>query len=176
MKELELQIWPEPILKKTVDPVFDFDPVELNKTVIQMYDMMSRMEGAGLSGPQVGLNARIITFQDFENGKSEAYMINPVILAKEGEIEEWEGCLSFPGVSVKVKRAEKVKVEYQTSDGEVHTTEYDGFTARILQHEIEHLDGIVFTRYLSSLKRDVVNRKMKKVRDRVKARRAQMGS
>lgn len=167
MKQLELKIWPETILKKRTNEVVDFDPVELNKTILEMYNLMQTQDGAGLAAPQVGLDMRLLVFTDYQNDKAESYMINPVILSSEGEITDWEGCLSFPGVTVKVKRAAKIKVEYQQSNGEVVSAEFEGFTARIIQHEIEHLDGKVFIQYLSGLKRDVVTRKMKKVRDRV---------
>jgi peptide deformylase len=139
-----------------------------------MYDIMKKADGAGLAAPQAGLNKRMFVYQNYETGSPECVMINPVILSSEGEIEDWEGCLSFPGVSIKVKRAEKIKVEYQDVDGDIQETEFSGMTARVIQHEIEHLDGIVFTRYLSKLKRDFVNSKMKKVKTR--AERRQMGS
>jgi peptide deformylase len=167
MQKTELVLWPSANLLKKADLITDFNSTELNKFIIQMYSIMQKMDGAGLSGPQIGLNIQILTYCDYDNNKSEAYMINPLILDSQGEVIEWEGCLSFPGVTIKVKRPRQIKIKYFDTEGKEYINEFKDFTARIIQHEIEHLQGKVFTQYLSKIKRDLVNRKMKKVKNRV---------
>jgi peptide deformylase len=170
LPKLDLLIWPDPKLNKICDSVTEFDS-KLTQLVVDITQAMQKHDGAGLAANQVGILKRIIVYRA-EN--AEGYMINPEILASEGETYEAEQCLSFPGVFIKVKRAAKIEVKFQDDEGTEKVAQMDGFLAKVIQHEIEHLDGITFVRYLSTLKRDVVTRKMKKVRKRVEARRKQL--
>ena len=166
MKNPKLVLHPDKILQTKANPVEKFD-TDLNKLIVEMYKIMKDFKGAGLAAPQVGVPLQIFTFLDFEKENRERYMINPTILESNESSEDWEGCLSFPGVFVKVNRATKIKVKFYNSDNEEKIEEFVNFTARVIQHEIEHLEGKTFDRYLSNLKRDIVKRKMMKVKKRV---------
>jgi peptide deformylase len=159
MSEIALRIWPDPILTKKAEPVTDFTP-ELNTTVIEMTKLMHAADGAGLAGPQAGLLKRIVVWKI--EGR-EGYWINPEIVSpSETSQTLQEGCLSFPSILLGVTRADQVTVRYQDSDGVFHEEICSGVMAQMAQHEIDHLDGIVFTKNLSHLKKDIVDRKMKK--------------
>lgn len=132
-----------------------------------MSNALTHFKGAGLAAPQIGVPQQVLIFFDEEGPVA---LINPrIVESSDEQIEDWEGCLSFPGVTIKVKRAKAVRVAFQDVEGKEHEQEYIDFQARVIQHEIEHLEGKVFTRYLSKLKRDVVERKMKKVKRRVES-------
>lgn len=158
---MELVIHPDPRLKKKCTEVTEFDD-DLVSLVIDMQKTMKRYNGAGLAGPQVGVMKRILVYVQ-EHGQ-ESVMVNPVILEEDGKQEFKEGCLSFPGVYITVERPAKLKVQFQNTDGEVQEAEFEGFIAQCIHHEIDHLEGKLYDRFLSSLKRDVIVRKMKKVK------------
>jgi len=111
-----------------------------------MYETMDVAYGVGLAAPQVGILKRVIVIdnRDEENGK-RFYMINPEIIEKEGVEVGMEGCLSVPGKQGTVERAKDIKVRYNDLSGEEKILEAEDFLARILQHEIDHLDGILYT-------------------------------
>ncbi|WP_286231450.1 peptide deformylase [Neobacillus mesonae] len=135
--------YPAEILEQKCKEVVKFDK-KLAKMLDDMYDTMIEFDGVGLAAPQIGLDARVaIVDIDDESGTIE--MINPQILQQEGEQTGPEGCLSFPGLYGEVTRPNFVKIEALDRTGRKFTLEAGGFLARAIQHEIDHLDGILFT-------------------------------
>ncbi|MGG1398335.1 peptide deformylase [Bacillus salipaludis] len=135
--------YPAEILEQPCKPVIKFDR-KLGKLLDDMYDTMIQYDGAGLAAPQIGLDARIaIVDIDDEHGTIE--MINPRLLEANGEQTGPEGCLSFPGLFGDVTRANYVKIEALNRKGKKYTFEAEGFLARAIQHEMDHLDGVLFT-------------------------------
>ncbi|MFL6562548.1 MAG: peptide deformylase [Bacillus sp. (in: firmicutes)] len=134
---------PAEILEQVCKPVVKFDR-KLAKVLDNMYDTMIEYDGVGLAAPQIGLDARVaIVDIDDEFGTIE--MINPVIIDTSGEQTGPEGCLSFPGLFGEVTRPNFVKIAAFDRKGRKYTFEAEGFLARAIQHEIDHLDGILFT-------------------------------
>jgi len=134
---------PAEILERPCKEVVKYDR-KLAKILDDMYDTMIEFDGVGLAAPQIGLDARIAVVDiDDESGTIE--MINPKILETSGEQTGPEGCLSFPGLFGEVTRPNFVKIEAFDRKGRKYTLESEGFLARAIQHEIDHLDGILFT-------------------------------
>src|ERR1700712_3245637 len=156
--------YPDPLLARKADPVTVFDK-ELAKLTDDMFQSMYAAEGIGLAAPQIGLSKRLFIV-DTSLGKNQdekLVLINPEIIEREGKQVEEEGCLSLPEIREKVQRAAKVKVRAQDVTGTWFETEGEELLARAMQHEIDHLDGILFIDRLSRLKRDLVIRKIKKM-------------
>jgi len=129
-------------------------------------DEASGPDAVGLAAPQIGVMQRVFVYK--LDGEPTC-MINPKILDASPEFTiEPEGCLSFPGVYVRVKRSREILVEFQDVFGNKNQLKTEGFTARCIQHEIDHLDGTTFLHALSKIKRDIVTGKMKKAKKRVK--------
>ncbi|CAG7584950.1 peptide deformylase [Peptoniphilus senegalensis] len=135
----------DPILRKKSKMVSNYND-RLKVLVDDMYETMDVAYGVGLAAPQVGILKRVIVIdnRDEENGK-RFYMINPEIIEKEGVEVGMEGCLSVPGKQGTVERSKDIKVRYNDLSGEEKILEAEDFLARILQHEIDHLDGILYT-------------------------------
>lgn len=155
----------DPVLEKRAAPVTNFDTLELRELIADMWETMYAAKGLGLAAPQVGISIRLAVI-DTAAGEDEAkkyILINPEIVAKEGTQVGEEGCLSIPGFREPVKRAHHVKIKGHDENGQ--PTEFDGaeLLARAMQHEIDHLDGILFLSHLSPLKRDIIRRKIKKL-------------
>lgn len=164
-KRLPLVVYPDPLLSRPTKRVSNFDE-ELLELVENMQLTLIKDRGVGLAAPQVGSDKSVLVWL-LEDAHSAGIMINPEIVSKSEETnKEWEGCLSFPGVSVLVERANEVEVNYQDITGGPVNKTFKDLYARVIQHEIEHLKGTTFVRYLSVLKRDVVIRKMKKLKRR----------
>ncbi len=175
--KLPIFTYPAPVLKKVAAPVTEFND-ELRQLVKDMLFTMYHAPGIGLAAPQVGVSKRFFVLDIwFEREKvtkadgTEEYrysdfqpmvFINPVFKNKEGEVVNEEGCLSVPGVYEDVKRAEFVTVEYQDMFGEHHTLDADELLSVCLQHENDHLDGIVFIERLSFLKKQLIEKKFLK--------------
>ncbi|OLS42054.1 peptide deformylase [Bacillus sp. MRMR6] len=139
----QIVTYPAEVLEKTSKPVEKFNK-RLVKVLNDMYDTMIEYDGVGLAAPQIGLNERIaIVDIDDETGTIE--MINPKILKTAGEQIGPEGCLSFPDLFGEVKRPNYVLIEAYDRKGQKYTLEAEGFLARAVQHEIDHLDGVLFT-------------------------------
>jgi peptide deformylase len=136
-----------------------------------MFETMHQAEGVGLAAPQVGLAIRLFVIDlaalkddDPELSKFRKAMINPEILEiSEEEIEGSEGCLSIPGISEKVFRSEWIKIRYFDTDFTEHTEEYEGFTARVIQHEYDHLEGNLFTDHVNPLRRQMLKSKLNNI-------------
>ncbi|GGE65941.1 peptide deformylase [Priestia taiwanensis] len=143
MAILEIVKHPSEILEQECEQVVTFDK-KLIKLLDNMYDTMLQADGVGLAAPQIGV-AKQIAVVDVDDRHGRIDLINPVILESKGEQVGPEGCLSFPGLFGEVTRANYVKVRAQNRRGKVFTLEATGFLARALQHEIDHLHGVLFT-------------------------------
>ena len=139
----------DPILRKTARPVDEVTD-RTRKILNDMADTMYHAQGVGLAAPQVGISKRIIVV---DVGDGLLQLVNPVISAKDGLQEGPEGCLSVPGLNGIVVRANHVVVTAQNEYGEPVTIDAEGFKARALQHEIDHLEGILYTDKASSVER-----------------------
>lgn len=154
---------PDPFLKKKVKEVEKITE-DVLKILDDMAETMYYSNGIGLAASQVGLDMRLVTIDiSTEERKSELIkMINPEIIAQEGEFVMEEGCLSVPEIRDEVKRAKYVKFRYLDEKGKEVIKEDEGLLARVVQHEIDHLDGIVFLDRLSPLKKAIYYRRLKK--------------
>jgi peptide deformylase len=164
MSQLEVRILGDPILRQRSQEVRELTP-ELRQLISDMFDTMYAEEGVGLAAPQVGVAQRIIVV-DMQDKETEGFaLINPVVLeASEKRERGEEGCLSIPQLKDVVERPYSVVVEGQTVEGETRRIEAEGLLARILQHEVDHLDGILFIDRLSPLKRKLLLSKWQKVK------------
>jgi len=135
---------PDPILRETSRPVPKITP-NIHKLLNDMAETMYEASGVGLAAPQIGILKRVIVIDTAEEESELIEMINPEILSSSGEQVGPEGCLSIPGVNGDVKRYDKVKVKGLNRDGEEQIIEAEGFLARVFQHEIDHLNGVLFT-------------------------------
>jgi peptide deformylase len=130
-----------------------------------MFDSMYAAQGIGLAAPQIALSKQItvIDISFNERPEDKIVLINPVIIEREGSLHEEEGCLSLPDINEKVRRSGWVKVRAQNVKGEFFEIEGEDLLARALQHEIDHLHGVLFIDHLSRLKRDLVLRRIRKL-------------
>ena len=160
----EIVKYPEPVLEKPGEPVTEFND-ELAQLVEDMFESMYAAKGIGLAAPQIGLSKRLtvidVSFQ--ERSEDRIVLVNPEIIHREGKQYEEEGCLSLPEIREKVSRAAKVRVKAQDLKGKWFEIEGEELLARAFQHEIDHLDGILFFRRVSALKRDLILRKIRKM-------------
>lgn len=162
MTELKVLSYPHPTLKSVAKPVKEFD-AHLSSIVKQMFEIMYKEESiVGLAAPQVGLNLRLFVMDTSPNQNDPVCLINPIIIDQQGECVSEEGCLTLPGVYVKVKRAKVITVEYQNEQGEKQTLTTEGLTANAIQHEIDHLEGILLLDKISNLKRIMALKKIEK--------------
>lgn len=146
-------LYPQPVLRKEAAPVEAFDD-DLAKIVEAMYRRMYESKGVGLAAPQVGLGTRILVINPSgeEDDKSEELaLINPTIVDRFGEESVYEeGCLSFPGIYAEVKRPDKCKIEAKDVNGDKLELEFEGFASRVIQHEYDHLQGILLVDRMSA--------------------------
>ena len=169
MQLLKIYTAPDPILKQISVPVAEVTPA-IQQTLKVMLDTMYHAEGIGLAAPQVGIHQRMITIDLQRRGKENGstvsqplFLINPVILEVASEKSSYdEGCLSIPDHYAEVWRPARIKIGYQDIEGANRVFEADGLLATCIQHEIDHLDGVLFYDHLSSLKRNMIIRKLKK--------------
>jgi peptide deformylase len=155
----------DPVLETPTKPVEKFDE-EFRKLTDDMFESMYAAQGVGLAAPQIGIGLRV-TVIDVTNGKNpEARLVcaNPQIIHAEGEQHEEEGCLSIPGFRGRVLRPAFVTIRAQNVTGEEFEMRGEGLLARAFCHEIDHLDGILFINHLSLLKRDLIKRKIRKLK------------
>lgn len=155
----------DPILEKPTASITKFD-AELEELAEDMFASMYAAQGVGLAAPQIGKNIRL-TVVDVTVGKNpeaKIVLVNPEIIHAEGEKREEEGCLSIPGFRGYVVRPQFVTVRAQDAKGEYFEMRGEDLLARAFCHEIDHLNGILFIQHLSMLKRDLIKRKIKKLR------------
>jgi peptide deformylase len=161
---LKIVKYPEPVLSQPGEPVTEFD-AELKKLVDDMFETMYTNQGIGLAAPQVAVSKRV-TVIDLSQGKDPAQklvLVNPEIIFREGRQYEEEGCLSFPDIREKVVRASKVQIRAQDLKGKWFEMDGEELLSRAFQHEIDHLDGMLFIFRMSGLKRDLNLRKIRKM-------------
>jgi peptide deformylase len=161
---LKIVKYPEPVLSQPGEPVTEFD-AELKRFVDDMFETMYASQGIGLAAPQVAV-AKRVTVIDLSQGKDPAQklvLVNPEVTFREGKQYEEEGCLSFPEIREKVQRASKVRIRAQDLKGKWFEMDGEELLSRAFQHEIDHLDGMLFIFRMSSLKRDLVLRKIRKM-------------
>jgi peptide deformylase len=161
---LKIVKYPDPILQQPGEPVTEFG-AELRKLVADMFETMYASQGIGLAAQQVGV-AKRVTVVDLSVGKDPAkklVLVNPEVIFREGKQYEEEGCLSFPDIREKVQRAAKVRVRAQDEKGKWFEMDGEELLARAFQHEIDHLDGMLFIFRMSALKRDLNLRKIRKM-------------
>ena len=140
-------------------------PENIRKLIADMFDTMYAEEGVGLAAPQIGEGVRVIVVDANEEGTEPFALVNPAIIATGDETDKAEeGCLSIPGLREVVERPTTVVVEGLDREGNPVRMDADGFVARILQHEVDHLDGILFIDRVSPLKRRMLLTKWKKVK------------
>ena len=160
----EVVKYPDSVLTIPAEKVTEFTP-ELAEFVEEMFETMYAAQGIGLAAPQIAISKQItvidVSFK--ERPEDRLTLINPEIIDREGKQVEEEGCLSLPDIREKVSRAEWVKVRAQNVKGEFFEVEGEELLSRALQHEIDHLHGILFIDHLSRLKRDLVKRRIKKL-------------
>ncbi|QIW14957.1 peptide deformylase [Pasteurellaceae bacterium RH1A] len=163
MALLDVVIYPDETLATVCQPVETVDEA-LNQFIDDMFDTMYQHEGIGLAAPQVGVLKRVVTI-DIEGDKAnQIVLINPEIIASSGETGIEEGCLSIPGCRALVPRKEKVTVKALNRKGEEFTLEADELLAICIQHEIDHLNGVLFVDHISPLKRQRFKEKMLKLK------------
>lgn len=165
MPVLDILVYPDPALKRKSLPV-----TKLNEDLVSLLDDMAQTmldaDGVGLAAPQVGKNIRVIVIDIPlpEENKREFYeLINPEIVSSRGFQIGEEGCLSVPGFFANIRRKEHVRISALDRRGKSFTIDADGMLSRVLQHEIDHLDGILFFDRLGKLKRDIL---VKQIRER----------
>jgi peptide deformylase len=155
----------DPILEKSTSPVKQFD-AEFEQLTEDMFASMYAASGVGLAAPQIGLNLRVavVDVTSGKNPEAKIVLANPEVIHFEGEKREEEGCLSIPGFRGYVVRPQFVTVKAQDAKGEPFEIRGEDLLARAFCHEIDHLNGILFIQHLSMLKRDLIKRKIKKLR------------
>ncbi len=159
-------IHPDPRLKKVCDPVSNVD-ANIRKLADDMLETMYDAPGVGLAGPQIGVMSRIfvIDTSDKEDPADPMVLINPEITWESEELNTHEeGCLSIPEMYEEVTRPKQVRMAFLDVDGKPQEREFDGLSATAVQHELDHLNGILFIDYLSKLKRTMITNKMKKLK------------
>jgi len=164
MAILNIRIIGDPVLRTVADPVTEFGP-ELEKLVADMTETMEDVEGAGLAAPQVGVPLRILVI-DLSIGrdpKGLITMINPEFVERDGMQLEEEGCLSVPGFNATVVRPMRAVVKGLDREGHPQQIEGEGLLARAFQHEIDHLDGMLFVDRLRGIKKEMIVRKIRKL-------------
>lgn len=166
MALLDIVLYPDRKLKKKSSPVENINQ-EIRDLLEDMADTMYDAPGVGLAGPQVGHNIRVIvvdTSASTEEGEGSGLiqMINPEVISSSGEQIDEEGCLSVPGFVANVKRSDYIKVKALDREGRPFSIEADDILSRVIQHEIDHLDGVLFFDRLGRLKRELLVKKINK--------------
>ena len=162
---LKIRKYGDPVLETPCDPVTEFGTDELNQLVDNMFETMYANKGVGLAAPQVGVGKKLMIIDPSAGQDPEAkiVLVNPELVKLEGKQVGEEGCLSIPGFREDVKRAMKVRVRARTTQGEEVELEGEELLARAIQHENDHLNGVLFLKHLSPLKRDMIRRKIRKL-------------
>lgn len=164
---LPIYIYGQPVLRKVAEDITPDYP-DLMELIANMYETMDNAEGVGLAAPQIGLPIRVVVinldvlsdeFPEFK-GYRKAF-INPHILETSGDLEDMEeGCLSLPGIHENVKRAGKIRVTYLDENLQPHDEIVEGYLARVMQHEFDHLEGKMFIDHISTLRKQMIRGKL----------------
>lgn len=167
---LPIYLYGQPVLRKVAEDI-DKDYPALKELVANMFETMYKSDGVGLAAPQIGLSIRVIVIdggamaEDFPECKGfKRALINPKIIERTGdEVGIEEGCLSLPGIHEKVSRPTKVKIKYMDTDFVEHEEEIEGFSARIVQHEYDHLEGKMFIDHISAIRKQLIKAKLNNI-------------
>ena len=144
---MEIRVYPDPVLRRGGQPVTNFDQ-DGRDTAAAMMEAMYAEGGVGLAAPQVGIEQKLLVLNPSgskEDRTEELVLLNPKVTKKKGYEFDEEGCLSFPGIQAEVERAIKITLTYQDLEGQPQTMSAEGWLARIIQHELDHLEGVLFT-------------------------------
>jgi peptide deformylase len=163
MARLNILEFPDARLRTRAAPVSVFDAA-LGALVDDMFETMYAAPGIGLAATQVDVHKRLLVLDVSEDQSAPMVLVNPEIVHREGSQVYQEGCLSVPGIYADVERADRIRVRAQDRQGETFEMEADGLLAVCIQHEMDHLAGKLFVDYLSSLKREMVRRRLEKQR------------
>lgn len=164
MSVMPICLYPDEVLRKRCPRVESFDD-DLRRLVEDMVETMHAAPGVGLAAPQVGVESRVmvVDLSVGEDAEQVHVFVNPEIVEQDGSVTDFEGCLSIPGVSEKVRRPQRVRVRAQRVDGESFEMEADDWLARAICHETDHLNGVLFVDHLRGLRREKVRRQLKKL-------------
>lgn len=156
--------YPDPVLAQKAETITEFD-AELQTLVDDMFESMYAAEGIGLAAPQIGILKRLTVIDTSlgKNPEDKVVLINPEIISREGRQVEEEGCLSLPDIRDKVSRDYKVTVRAQDATGKWFEMDGEDLLSRAFQHELDHLDGVLFIDRISRLKRDLILRRIRKL-------------
>ena len=160
---MELVKYPDPRLNRPTVEVVDFND-ELASNAQEMLELMYSCKGIGLAGPQAGLDRSIVVLNPSGKQEDELVLVNPKIVDSSGECKFEEGCLSFPGIFTKIVRPEQVTCNARLLDGREISFECNGLVARIVQHELDHLDGVLLVDRMSSVQRKAHQRDLRRLR------------
>ncbi len=171
---LPIYLYGSDVLRHESDEVDLSKREEITKLINDMKETLIHADGCGLAAPQVGINKRLVVVDGRELVETYDYlkdfvrvMINPVIVEESKETSEYsEGCLSVPGIYAEVTRPSKIKVEYYNENFEKITEEFDKFAARMIQHELDHLDGNLFVDRVAPIRKKMLNRKLQSISNR----------
>lgn len=160
----EILVWPNPILKQKAQPVAKVDD-GIRTLIKDMFESMYAADGVGLAAPQIGVLKNVIVLDTTprQPESKPLAMVNPEILTLEGKCTYKEGCLSVPGEAEDVERAAVVTARYLDEEGVERTITADGLLAIAIQHECDHLKGVMFVDHISTLKRELIRKRMKKI-------------
>lgn len=164
MAKLKIRTYPDPVLKKKAAPVTDFGPA-LQKLFDDMIETMHVSDGVGLAAPQIGISQKIFIACPTMRRGEEFVMVNAEIEKKSGTAVAAEGCLSLPGISGEVARATKLRLSFQDRFGKKHTVELENFFARVVQHEMDHLSGVLLIDHFSGKKLEELLTQYEKSKD-----------
>ena len=160
----EILIWPDPRLEQKAAPVGTVD-ASVQRLIDDMFETMYSVEGTGLAAPQIGVGKRVVVIDSSREDQVPPFaMIDPVIVSRVGEVRFEEACLSIPGEAEPVNRAARVTVRFLDRTGETRELEATGLTAMAIQHECDHLDGVVYVKYLPLAKRERLRNRMKRLK------------
>ena len=163
MAILPILHFPDPRLRTVAEPVETVDD-DIRRLIDDMFETMYEAPGVGLAAPQVNVSKRLIVIDISRERSAPLCLVNPRIVSREELCHMEEGCLSVPGIYETIERAGRITVEALDRDGHPFTTEAEGLLGVCIQHEIDHLDGILFVDYLTELKRQRIRKKMEKLR------------
>ena len=164
MSVLTIRVVPDPVLRVECPSVESFDD-ELARLADDMVETMRRAPGVGLAAPQVGVETRLCVVDPSAGEDPEAVhvLVNPEIRGREGTDVDLEGCLSIPGLTEKVPRPARIELTYRDVEGTLHEMEAEGFPARVICHEVDHLDGVLFVDHLRGLRREKAQRHLRRL-------------
>ena len=156
---MKIRIIGDEVLRQVAAEITEFDD-NLARLGKDMIDTMHESDGIGLAAPQVGISKRILVtdISPLDEKAGPRVFVNPVVMEASGECQLEEGCLSIPDVRENVSRPEKILLKYHSLTGETESETFDGWMARVLQHEIDHLNGVLFVDYLSPIKKKIISR------------------